>query len=121
LSKNALPITVIISSWISFNFPAGSDAKRKLNFRPTKYNLGKFAPWRLCRYFSHNDARLVASRILESDVKVTVCFDFHQNDATSESERVVFNRIRPAPTKNVQWSDSLNCARTSRQKWRISF
>src|SRR4029078_1459943 len=85
------------------------------------YNLARCAPFRLCRYFSHNDARLVASRILESDVKVAVCFDFHQNDATSENERVVSNRIRPAPTKNVQWSDRLNCARTSRQKWRISF
>jgi hypothetical protein len=39
---------------IELQFPAGSHAKWKFDFRPTKQNLAKLAPFRLCRYLSYN-------------------------------------------------------------------
>ena len=64
--------------------------------RSNQIQFGEVRTSAALRYFSYNDARLVASRILESDVKVAVYFDFDRDDATSESEPLVFNPIRPA-------------------------
>src|SRR5215469_11438606 len=67
-----------------------SDAKRKLDLRPTKYNFAKVTPLRFCRYLNHNHAGLVASHILKRDVKVTVFFCSQINDATCESIPFLF-------------------------------
>ena len=53
-------------------FSARPDAKRNLDSRPSKNNLAKLTPLRFLRYFSDDDARLVASRILERNVKVAI-------------------------------------------------
>jgi hypothetical protein len=66
-------------------FSTGSDAKRKFDFRPTKYNFTKFTPLRFCWYLNHNTAWLVASHILKGDVKVAVFFCSQINYATRKS------------------------------------
>ena len=55
-------------------FSTGSDAKRKLNVRPTKYDFAKFTPLRFCRDLNHSRAGFVASHILRGDVKIAVLF-----------------------------------------------
>jgi hypothetical protein len=50
------------------------NAKRKLYLRPAKNNFAKLTPRRFCRYFSHDDARLVAARIGQGNVKVAILF-----------------------------------------------
>ena len=71
-------------------FSARSDAKRKFDFRPTKHNLAKLAPFRFCRYLSHNSAGLVPGRILKCNVKVAILFCSQVNYATCESIPFLF-------------------------------
>jgi hypothetical protein len=75
-------------------FSAGSDAKRKLYARPTKYNFPKFAPFRFCGYLSNNEARLIIVCICKSNVKIAVLFCSQLNDATRQSIPFLF-RLNP--------------------------
>ena len=74
MSKNALPITVTITGWLSFNFlPDRTRNGNWISVHP-KYNFAKLTPLRFCWYFSYDDAQLVAARIGQTIVKVAVFF-----------------------------------------------
>jgi hypothetical protein len=74
MSKNALPITVITGGWLSFNFLP--DRTRNGNCTSVQPNtiLRRSHHSAFAGIFSHNDARLIAARILKRDVKVAVLF-----------------------------------------------
>src|SRR5262245_5888511 len=44
-------------------FPARSEAKGKLDLRPTKHKFAKLTPLRFCGYLNYNNAGFIASRI----------------------------------------------------------
>ena len=75
MSKNALPVTVIICGSVIFNFLP--DLTRKGNFACVQLKAiceaQPFFVW-FCRYLSHNDPWLVAGGVLKRNVKVAVCF-----------------------------------------------
>ena len=74
----------------NLQFSTRSDAKRKLNLRPTKHNLSKLTPLRFCWYLNHNNAWFIACRILKTDVKVVVLFCSQLNYATCKSIPFLF-------------------------------
>jgi hypothetical protein len=71
-------------------FPAGSDAKRKLDLCPTEYDFAELTPLRFCWYLNHNSAGFVASHILKGDMKVAVLFCAQINYATHKSMPFLF-------------------------------
>jgi len=73
MSKNALPITVIMGGRAIFSFLP--DRTRNGNWTCAQPKT----IWRSshhcgCRYLNHDDARLAASRIGKGDLKVAVLF-----------------------------------------------
>jgi hypothetical protein len=71
-------------------FSTRSDAKWKLNLRPTKYNLAKFTPLRFCWDFDDYSAWLVTIGIRKSDVKVAVLFRSQVNHPPGKSIPLLF-------------------------------
>jgi len=59
--------------------------------RPAKDSLANCTPLRFCWHFNNYVTRHVAGRILQRQMKVAVCFDFHSNNAASKSVPVVSN------------------------------
>jgi hypothetical protein len=82
MSKNALPVTVIIRGSVIFNFLPDRTRKGNLACVQPKTILRStpFFVW-FCRYLSHNDSRLVAGGVLKRNLKVAVndadCTDEH--------------------------------------------
>src|SRR5262245_20539684 len=71
MSKKALPITVMTGGCISFNFLP--DRTRNGNCTCVQPNtIWRSSPLRFGRYLNNDDAKLVSSRIFESNVKVAV-------------------------------------------------
>jgi hypothetical protein len=54
--------------------------KRESRCRPTENRFPNRTPLLLRRYFTDNNARFVAGRILKRNVKITVRFNFESND-----------------------------------------
>jgi hypothetical protein len=65
--------------------------KRESCTRPTKNRVANLSPLRFRWYFNNNAPRLVASRILEANVKIAVRFDFRSNYAPRERVPVILN------------------------------
>jgi hypothetical protein len=74
MSKNALPITVIMGGWAIFSFLPDRTRNGNWTSVQPKYNFAQLTPLRFCRYLNYDDARLIASRILQRYVKVAVLF-----------------------------------------------
>ena len=71
MSKKALPITVMAGGCVSFNFLP--DRTRNGNCTCVQPNtIWRSSPLRFGRYLNNDDAKLVSSRIFESNVKVAV-------------------------------------------------
>jgi hypothetical protein len=68
-----------------------ASVKGKSRVRPTKNPFAKLTPLLLCGDFTHYNARFVSSSICKRDMKVSVCFDFHINNAASECVPIVLN------------------------------
>jgi hypothetical protein len=54
--------------------------KKESRCRPTENRFPNRTPLLLRRYFTDNNARFVAGRILKRNVKITVRFNFESND-----------------------------------------
>jgi hypothetical protein len=65
--------------------------KGKSRVRPTKNPFAKLTPLPLRWDFTDYNARFVSSSICKRDMKVSVCFDFHFNNAASQREPIVLN------------------------------
>ena len=68
-----------------------ASVKRELGTHPTENRVANVTPLRFGRYFNNNDPWLVASRILERNVKIAVCFNLESNDPARESKPFVFD------------------------------
>src|SRR5207253_7258306 len=97
------------------------ERERKAPGRPTENSLPKFAPYGADGNFSTNTSRFLAVGIFEHECDVTVCFDFHANNAASEVIPFLFScdsRIRlrgqrlirswPFPLANLRRRNWLN-------------
>jgi len=82
MSQNAFSIIVttgvslIVSSLVE-RMCKGNRVRVQLN------RVANLTPLRFRRHFTDNNSGLIARRVCKRDVEVTVCFDFHTNDAAS--------------------------------------
>ena len=81
----------MVGASINFSFLSELSVKRECRCRPTENRFSDRTPLLLCRYFTDNNARFVSSRILNRKVYIAVHFDFHSNDATSQSEPIILD------------------------------
>jgi len=88
MSKNALPVTVMIGGSLTFSFFAS--VKREFRSRPSENGIANLTPLRFRWYFTDYDPWLIAGRTSKSNVKVAVRFRFDTDDPTCQSEPFFF-------------------------------
>lgn len=79
ISKRSPTIVTICASF-SVSFLVERRCKGNRICVPTKNLVANLTPLRFCGNFTDDNARLIARGIVQRQIKVAVCFDFHRNN-----------------------------------------